>query len=90
MYMNKMIEIGKAENGYVVECRVPFKEDKNKEEKGMIAEYPGSCEKKYVAKGLKEVTALVTKLMPMLDEDYKSEEDFDQAFSEAAGMKEDD
>lgn len=85
MYMNRMLEIGKLENGYVVEARVPFK--KKEKEKGdkICHEYPGSAEKKYIAASIKEVNVLIAKLMPMLDEEFTSESEFDKAFEKAAG-----
>ena len=82
MYMNRMIEIGKADNGYVIECRVPFKAKEGK--KGESVAYEPVGEKKYVAKDLEAVTALVGKLMPMLDETYTSEDEFNKAFESAA------
>lgn len=84
MYMSKMISVGKAANGYVVECSVPIKPGKEKEAEGMTASYPGSREKQYIAKDADEVAALIAKLMPMLDEEYTTEDDFDTAFDKAA------
>lgn len=84
MYMNKMISVGKAANGYVVECCVPIKPKKKKEASEMIDCYPGSREKQYIAKDAAEVAALIAKLMPMLDEEYTTEDDFDTAFDKAA------
>lgn len=87
MWMERMLGISKAENGYVVECHVPIKPEKKKESKDVIAEYPGSREKQYIAKDLDEVFSIVNKVMPMLDMDYKSEDEFDAAFHEAAKPK---
>ena len=83
MYMNKMISVGKAANGYVVECCVPIKPGKEKEAEGMPY-CGGSREKQYIAKDAKAVAALIAKLMPMLDEEYTTEDDFDTAFDKAA------
>lgn len=82
--MNKMISVGKATNGYIVECSVPIKPGKEKEAEGMTVAYPGSREKQYIAKDAKAVAALIAKLMPMLDEEYTTEDDFDTAFDKAA------
>jgi len=84
MYMNKMISVGKAANGYVVECCVPLKPGKEKEADDMPVNSYGSSEKQYIAKDAKAVAALIAKLMPMLDEEYTSEDDFDTAFDKAA------
>lgn len=88
MYFDSMIKICKAENGFVVECCVPFKPEKKGEAKNVVSDYPGSSEKKYIAKDAIEVAGLIQRLMPLLDEDYKSEEDFDTAFDKAAGEME--
>jgi len=86
MYMKRMLEIGQASNGYVVECRVPIKEEEKKNSKDLCCEYPGSCEKQYVAKDTTEVAAIIAKLMPMLDAEFTSEDEFDEAFNKAAGV----
>lgn len=84
MYMKRMFEIGQASNGYVLECRVPIKPSKKREGKELVDSYPGSCEKQFIAKDIKEVVTLVDKLLPMLDDSFTSEEEFDMAFDEAA------
>lgn len=85
MYMDRMLEVGKVDNGYVIEVRVPFKKEKKKESKEMAeAAYPGSGEKKYVAKSSKAVGELISKLLPMLEEEFSSEDEFDKAFEDAA------
>ena len=84
MYMDRMLEVGKVDNGYVVEVRVPYKKDKKKESKDMMVGYPGSGEKKYVAKSSKAVGELIEKLLPMLEEEFSSEDEFDKAFEDAA------
>lgn len=87
MYMKRMFEIGQATNGYVVECRVPIKKKERENAKETISEYQGSCEKQFIAKDVKGVVDLINKLLPMLDDAFSSEEQFDSAFNEAAGMK---
>ena len=86
MYMDRMMEISSAENGFVVSCSVPLKPSKKK----AGIEMPCCCDsygKQYLAKDAAEVGALVAKLMPMLDMDYKSEDEFDAAFDKAAMEK---
>jgi hypothetical protein len=90
MYMKRMLEIGQASNGFVIECRVPIKRAEKKNNKEMIDSYPGSCEKQYIAKDTKEVSEIIGKLMPMLDDKFTSEEEFDMAFNKAAGVKDED
>lgn len=84
MYMTRMLEIGQASNGFVIECRVPIKPKDKKSNKEMVDCYPGSSEKQYIAKDAKEVVAIIEKLMPMLDDTFTSEDEFDSAFEEAA------
>jgi len=84
MYVDRMLEVGKVDNGYVIKVRVPYKKEKKKESKEMMADYPGSGEKKYVAKSSKAVGELLAKLLPMLEEEFSSEDEFDKAFEDAA------
>lgn len=86
MYMSRMIEISKAANGYVLECRVPLKpEAKPSKKMDMCCSPSSSCEKQYIAKDAKEVADLVDDIMPLLDGEYKTEGDFDKAFMTAIG-----
>lgn len=89
MYMDQMISVGKVSNGFLVECRVRFKKDAKETEKMktacccMPSEYAGSCEKQYIAKDAAEVAALINDIMPLLDQDFTKESEFDKAFDEA-------
>ena len=87
MWMERMIGISKAENGFVVEVHVPLKPDNPTKKNDMPEPYPGGCDKQYLAKDASEVGSLVDKLMGMLDMEFKSEDDFTKAFKQAAGMK---
>jgi len=82
--MKQMLEIGKADNGYIIEVRVRFKQENKKESKEVMVDYPGSDEKQFIAKDLKELNSIIKKVMPLLDEEFTSEEEFDAAFTEAA------
>jgi len=84
MYMKRMLEIGQASNGFVIECRVPIKPKEKANNKSMCDCYPGSSEKQYIAKDAAEVVSLIEKLMPMLDDSFTTEEEFDVAFDKAA------
>ena len=83
MYMTNMMSIGRCENGFTVECRCKIKPEKKADHKTICCDYPGSSEKQYIAKDAKEVGELIAKLMPMLEEEYDSEKDFDKAFEAA-------
>ena len=87
MWMEKMIGISKAENGFVVEVHVPFKPEKTTKKNDMPEPYHSGSEKQFIAKDASEVGSLVDKLMGMLDMEFKSEDDFTKAFKQAAGMK---
>jgi hypothetical protein len=88
MYMDQMISVGKATNGFIVECRVKFKKDAKKTDKMTScccgpSDYAGSCEKQYIAKDAKEVGELIADIMPLLEQDFSKEAEFDKAFEEA-------
>ena len=87
MWMEKMIGVSKAENGFVVEVHIPFKQDKTTKKNDMPEPYHSGSEKQFIAKDASEVGSLVDKLMGMLDMEFKSEDDFTKAFKQAAGMK---
>ena len=87
MWMEKMIGVSKAENGFVVEVHIPFKPDKTTKKNDMPEPYHSGSEKQFIAKDVKGVVDLINKLLPMLDDAFSSEEQFDSAFNEAAGMK---
>lgn len=86
MYMKKMVEIGKAENGYVVECRVPLKPKKEKDSERSMCGHM-TAEKQYVADDINEVAKIIENIMPMLDDEFSSEDEFDKAFKDAAKDK---
>lgn len=83
MYMDRVLEVSKATNGFVVSCYAPIKPDKNN--KDCI-----DCNrnKQYLAKDIEEVKATIEKLLPMMDMEFKSESEFDKAFESAASATE--
>lgn len=87
MYMERMLSVGKAENGYIIECEVPMKPEKKGSDK-MISCCNPHCSKQYIAKDEKEVAALIADMMPLLDMEHDNEESFDKAFNKAVGMQE--
>lgn len=82
MYMSRMISICKATNGYVLECSVPLKPDAKKTDK-MDCCMNSTSDKQYIAKDEKEVADLVADIMPLLQKDFKTEDEFDAAFMAA-------
>lgn len=87
MYMDQMISVGKVTNGFLVECRVKFKKEAKATDKMdkccCVAPSYDSCEKQYIAKSSKEVAELIEDIMPLLDQDFTKESEFDKAFEEA-------
>ena len=77
-----MIKIDKADNGYVIECTIPLKSDAKASDKMAICCCP-NCEKKYIAKDINEVIDLIEDILPLLDEDYSNEDDYDKAYDDA-------
>lgn len=89
MYCDNMISVGKAANGFIVECRVRFKKDAKATKKMSDcccigpSDYAGSCEKQYIAKDVAGVSELIADIMPLLSQDFTKESEFDDAFEEA-------
>lgn len=83
-----ILEIEKAENGYVVECNVPLKADSKMSDKMTMCCSP-SCEKQYIAKDIKEVIDLIEDILPLLDADYSTEDEYDKAYDDATNANSD-
>jgi len=84
MYMDWIIEISKATNGFVLSCNVPLKPDAKKTDKmSVCCSDSSSTNRQYIAKDAKEVADLVGDIMPLLDQDFKTEDEFDAAFDAA-------
>lgn len=81
MYMNEMISIGKIENGYLIEVRVPMKKKESKKNESCCC---GSTEEKqYCVKDAAECAAKITALLPLLEDEYTDDDAFESAFKEA-------
>lgn len=91
MYMDRVLEISKASNGFVVSCSVPLKPEAKSTGKmnSCCCSPSSSCNKQYIAKDGKEVGDIISDLMPLLDSEYKTESEFDKAFEEATSDMED-
>ena len=81
MYMRRMLEIGAVDNGFVVAIHVPLKP--KKEDKEMICCEP-SMDKQYIAKDIPEVISIIAEKLPLLDDEFSSEEEFERAFKKAS------
>lgn len=89
MYMNKLLSVSKASNGFVIEVQVPLKPTAKPTNKMTDCCSPSSsCEKQYVTSSAKETADVLEDLLPLLDGEYKTEGEFDKAFTAACGDSE--
>lgn len=85
MYCESFLQVGKAQNGFIVEAQVEVKPEKSN---GKDIIHSCTERKTYLAKTKAELATLISQLMPLLDTEYKDEKAFDSAFSEATGISE--
>jgi hypothetical protein len=89
MYREKMLSVCKITNGFLIEVRAPYK---IKKEKGQDSEKEVSCcgpdrgyaEQELFAKDATDLGQKIEALMPMLEREFTSEDDFEGAFAKAA------
>ncbi len=81
MYVEEMISIGKAENGFVINVRAPYKEDSDSD--GCCIG-PSRKEKMFVVKSAEEAAEKVSALLPLLNDKMDADEVFKTAFKEEA------
>ena len=81
MYLDRVLEISQAKNGFVLNVCIPLKKDAKASKSMLCCE--SSANKQYIAKDAAEVSDLVSDILPLLDKDYTTEQDFDKAFDEA-------
>lgn len=75
------IKIEKAENGYTLEVRAPYKNPKDKSKMSCCSTECSMGEKMYVAKDEKECAAMIRELLPKLDMEYTSEKAFEDGMA---------
>jgi hypothetical protein len=83
MYMDRCVEVSKAENGFVVACTVPLKPAAKSSSKMVSCCSDNSANKQYLAKTASEAADLLEDILPLLDTDYTTEAAFDAAFKKA-------
>jgi hypothetical protein len=83
--MNEMLSIGKIANGYLIELRVPLKKKESKSDTPVSSS--SSSEKQYSVKDAKECAAKIAELLPLLEEEYTTEKEFESAFEDATGSE---
>lgn len=84
MYKDKMLSIEKITNGYIIEVKVPYKkkekEDESKDRSCCVSMGMGYGEKEVYAENADDLGKKIVALIPMLDEEFGSESEFDAAF----------
>lgn len=81
MYSEEMISIGKIENGYLIQVRVPYKSDSD--ECGCCV-HPSSQEKQFHVADVDELNTKLKELLPALEDKMDAEAVFKNTFKEAA------
>lgn len=81
MYIEEMVTVGRAENGYVLNVRAPYKKEKSDYDTPVCC---GREEKVIVCKDITEVQDKLAKLLPALKDEMDASEAFEQAFEEAS------
>jgi len=78
MYRDNMISVGKIENGFLIELRVPFK-PREKDDDEVCCGFDRN-EKEIFAKDASELGKKIEALIPLLDVEFGSESEFEVAF----------
>ena len=87
MYMETLFEVSKAENGFILECKVPIRRKPEKSTgrgDAPVEHYPSCGEVKYVCEDMDKLFTKIKEVLPKLDVSYSSEDAFDKAFKAAA------
>lgn len=82
--MSTLFRVEKALNGFSIEIQVPLKKDKK--EKNDHYCYPSSYNI-ILVKDAKELGSSITALIPLLDTEYKNDDEFETAFEDAIKSK---
>lgn len=83
MYKEKMISVAKIANGFLIEVRAPYKAKKDDDEKETCCCAPSGMhygEKEVFAKDAADLGKKIEILIPMLDEEFGGESEFEAAF----------
>jgi hypothetical protein len=83
MYTEESVSISKADDGgYVIHVKVKMKKEKG--DKNDVCCGPSREDKMLIAKDLDEVKEVLDKVLPKLKKGGMDEDEFDDAFKEAA------
>ena len=89
MYIgNKIMEICKVDNGYIIELKVPLKAKSVKDMENEDTQILQDIERHLFKEDAKGIAKSVKKLLPLLEDDYKNDKDFEKAFTDAVGKAE--
>ena len=80
MYREHMISVGKIENGFLLELRVPFKQKEDGDDDKCCSIGFNHGEKEIFAKDASDLAKKIEVLMPLLDIEFGSESEFEAAF----------
>jgi hypothetical protein len=84
MYHEKMLAVAKIENGFLIEVRAAYKKEKQSDDEKscpcMVESDMHYGEKEIYAKDAMDLGKKIELLIPMLDEKFGSESEFDAAF----------
>lgn len=80
MYREHMISVGKIENGFLLELRVPFKPPEKDDSDKCCAVGFNYGEKEIFAKDAADLAKKIEVLIPLLDIEFGSESEFEAAF----------
>jgi hypothetical protein len=83
MYHEKMLSVAKIANGFLIEVRAPYKrKEKDGDSKECCCMPAGMSygEKEVYAKDATDLGQKIETLIPMLDEEFGSESEFEAAF----------
>ena len=83
MYCEEIFSVSKAENGFVIECCCPIREDKKSKGAMDCCSPRSEGEVKYVVSNVDELVAKIKEVLPKLDVTYNSQDAFDKAFKAA-------
>lgn len=89
MYHEKMLSVCKIANGFLIEVRAPYqikkkKDDDSEKSESCCSPSHGYSEKELFATDAADLGKKIEALMPMLEREFTSEDDFEGAFAKAA------
>jgi hypothetical protein len=82
-YVEEIMSIGRAANGYVLTVRIPYSEEKEEDYyDGPVDVGGGSREKVILCKDIEDLSGKISSIIPALVDKQSASEAFDNAFKE--------